>query len=52
MVRQAQQMQPRPLVVICTGYADQQNTGLAFDLHIDYLALKPVDRRLLSCTPT
>ena len=31
------------MVVICTGYANNENSKAALDMHVDYLALKPVD---------
>ena len=42
VVRAAQLMTPRPVVVICTGYANVTNARAALDLHVDYLATKPV----------
>ena len=35
-------LQSRPVVVICTGYASTSNSGAALDMHVDYLATKPV----------
>jgi ATP-dependent Lon protease len=43
VARVAQQLQPRPLVVICTGYANIDNSRVALQMRIDYLATKPVD---------
>ena len=43
VARVAQHMSPRPVVIICTGYASTLNTEEALKLHVDYLALKPVD---------
>ena len=34
---------PRPVVVICTGFASVKNAAAALDMHVDYLATKPVD---------
>lgn len=34
---------PRPVVVICTGFASVRNAEQALHLHVDYLATKPVD---------
>ncbi len=43
VVRAAQQLKPRPVIVICTGFANLQNTETALGMKIDYLATKPVD---------
>lgn len=43
VARVAQKLQPRPLVVICTGYANVDNSRIALQMRIDYLATKPVD---------
>ena len=43
VVQAAQQLRPRPVVIICTGYATQHNAQAALDLRVDYLATKPVD---------
>ncbi len=43
VVRAAHQLVPRPVVVVCTGYANPQNSRLALELRVDYLALKPVE---------
>ena len=43
VVRAAQKLHHRPVVVICTGYANMQNAQQALDMHVDYLATKPVD---------
>ncbi len=34
---------PRPVVVICTGFASVRNAEQALRMHVDYLATKPVD---------
>ena len=47
VVRVAQQLAPRPVVVICTGFANVHNAQAALDLHVDYLATKPVDLQQL-----
>ena len=39
----AQKLKPRPLVVICTGYANIENSAVALDMRVDYLVTKPVD---------
>jgi len=43
VARAAQKLKPRPLVVICTGYANVFNSSVALDMRVDYLATKPVD---------
>ena len=43
VVRAAQNQKHRPLIVVCTGYPSQQNLRSAFDLHIDYVAIKPCE---------
>ena len=43
VARAAQKLDPRPLVVICTGYANVDNSRMALQMRIDYLATKPVD---------
>jgi two-component system chemotaxis response regulator CheY len=43
VARAAQGLKPRPLVVICTGYATVHNSSAALDMRVDYLATKPVD---------
>jgi len=43
VARVAQNLAPRPVVIVCTGYASNLNTEEALRLHVDYLALKPVD---------
>jgi len=43
VARVAQNLAPRPAVIVCTGYASNLNTEEALRLHVDYLALKPVD---------
>lgn len=43
VVQAAQQLQPRPVVVVCTGYANLENSSKALQMKIDYLATKPVD---------
>jgi DNA-binding NtrC family response regulator len=36
-------LRPRPVVVICTGFASVKNAEQALHMHVDYLATKPVD---------
>ena len=43
VARAAMQLTPRPVIVICTGYADLGNTQAALDMRVDYFATKPVD---------
>ena len=43
VARAAQELKPRPAVVICTGYANLSNSRSALDMGVDYLALKPVE---------
>ena len=43
VVRAAQQLTARPVVVVCTGYANLENSTKALQMKIDYLATKPVD---------
>lgn len=43
VARCASLLKPRPVVVICTGYATLANTQKALELRVDYLATKPVD---------
>jgi CheY-like chemotaxis protein len=43
VVKAARQLKPRPVVVVCTGYANVNNTQAALDLKVDYLATKPVE---------
>ena len=43
VARAAMRLKPRPVVVICTGYADLGNTQAALDMRVDYFATKPVD---------
>ena len=43
VARAALLLKPRPVVVICTGYADLHNTRAALEMRVDYFATKPVD---------
>ena len=43
-------LRPRPVVVICTGFATPENARQALDLRVDYLATKPVDPEELTTT--
>jgi CheY-like chemotaxis protein len=43
VARAALQMHPKPIVVICTGYASTSNSLAALHMHVDFLANKPVD---------
>jgi CheY-like chemotaxis protein len=43
VARAAQKLKPKPAVVICTGYANLNNSRSALEMGVDYLALKPVE---------
>ena len=43
VARFAQSLRPAPVVMVCTGFANEDNTRKALQLHIDYLVQKPVD---------
>jgi DNA-binding NtrC family response regulator len=43
VARAAKRASPAPVVVVCTGYANVNNARVALDMHVDYLATKPVD---------
>ena len=43
VVRAAQKLLPKPVVVVCTGYANLENSAKALQMKIDYLATKPVE---------
>ena len=43
VVKAAQLKMPKPVVVVCTGYANLANSEKALRMRIDYLATKPVD---------
>ena len=43
VARVAKRASPAPVVVVCTGYANVKNARVALDMHVDYLATKPVD---------
>ncbi len=38
----AQEMNPKPIVIVLTGYASMTNTREAMKIRVDYYALKPV----------
>ena len=42
VARAAQKLKPRPIVIICTGYANVQNASLALEMRVDHLLTKPV----------
>jgi len=48
VARAAQGLKPRPVIVICTGFANMKNSLEALKMHVDYLANKPVDLDELS----
>jgi CheY-like chemotaxis protein len=43
VARAALRVAPRPVVCICTGYADVTNARRALEMRVDYFATKPVD---------
>lgn len=43
VARAAQKLEKRPIVVICTGYANTSNAQEALEMQVDYLATKPAD---------
>ena len=43
VARAAQARKPAPIVVICTGYSSLKNSREAMEMHVDFLAQKPVD---------
>ena len=43
-------LKPRPVIVICTGYATVKNAQQALKLQVDYLATKPVDPQEMTAT--
>lgn len=43
VARVASALKPKPIVVICTGFASTQNSQEALQMRVDYLATKPVD---------
>jgi CheY-like chemotaxis protein len=43
LARAALKQKPRPVVMLCTGYADASNSRAALDMHVDYMATKPVE---------
>lgn len=43
LARAALKQNPRPVVMLCTGYADVNNSRAALDMHVDYMATKPVE---------
>ena len=48
VARKAMDLVPRPVVVICTGFASTLNTRAALKINIDYLATKPADLKELT----
>jgi len=49
VARAARKLKSKPAVIICTGYASVSNSQSALEMHVDYLAIKPVDlEQLLS----
>ncbi|MGH9513142.1 MAG: response regulator [Terriglobales bacterium] len=43
VARAAMNCKPKPAVVICTGFASENNTRAALEMGIDYMAYKPVE---------
>jgi len=43
VARAALELHPKPIIVICTGYASASNSSAALQMHVDFLANKPVD---------
>jgi CheY-like chemotaxis protein len=43
VARAALQCTPKPVVVICTGFAGANNSRTALEMGIDYMAYKPVN---------
>ena len=43
LARAALKQNPKPVVMLCTGYADVSNSRAALDMHVDYMATKPVE---------
>lgn len=43
LARAVLKQNPRPVVMLCTGYADASNSRAALDMHVDYMATKPVE---------
>jgi len=48
VARKAMDLRPRPVVVICTGFASMFNSQAALKMHVDYLATKPADLKELT----
>jgi CheY-like chemotaxis protein len=45
VARAAIKAEPRPAVVICTGFASMANSRAALEMGVDYMAHKPVELR-------
>jgi DNA-binding NtrC family response regulator len=43
VARAAQRLKPKPIVVICTGYANVENASIALEMRVDHLLTKPVN---------
>lgn len=43
VARAALELHPRPMVIICTGYADVLNARAALEMRVDFYATKPVN---------
>ena len=43
LARAAMRKKPRPVVMLCTGYADVNNSRAALEMQVDHMATKPVE---------
>ena len=43
LVRVAKKLDPPPVVIVVTGYANVRNARAALDVKVDHFAIKPVD---------
>ena len=50
VARAAMALNPKPVVVICTGFAGAENAQAALEMKVDYLATKPTDLAQLTST--
>ncbi len=48
VARKAMELKPRPVVVVCTGFASLYNSQAALKIRVDYLATKPADLKELT----
>ena len=47
VARAAQQVKPKPVVMIITGFASMDNSRAALELGVDYMAHKPMETAVL-----